>query len=61
LGDKWSPLAYVVRTDVTVPGATEDPADGYLTVEQKIINRYLHSGPAFINDRRTVWDVMSNI
>jgi hypothetical protein len=57
-------LAYVVINDVTVPAAaaaTDDPEDGYLMVEQEMIHRTRHSGPAFINDRSAVCNVMSNI
>jgi hypothetical protein len=61
LGVNGSHLAYVVRNDVVVPDTAEDPVDGYLMVEQEIIHRASHSGPAFRNDRRIFWDVMSNI
>jgi hypothetical protein len=61
LGVKGSHLAYVVGADVVVPDAAEDFADGYITVEQEIFYRVPHSGPAFRNDRHTVWDVVSNI
>jgi hypothetical protein len=61
LGVKWSHLVYIVSKDVEVPDAAEDPDGGYLRVEQDIIHRAPHSGSAFRNDRRTVWDVMSNI
>jgi hypothetical protein len=61
LGVKWSPLAYSVRTDVEAHRAAEYPAAGYLMVGQDNIHHAPHSGPAFRNYRRTVWDVMSNI
>jgi hypothetical protein len=53
------PLAYVTITEVMVPDADDDPEDGYLMVEKEIIHRAPHSGPAFSNERRTVWDIMS--
>jgi hypothetical protein len=49
----------VTRTEVTAPGADDDPEDGYMTVEQEMIHHAPHSGHAFRNDRRTVWDIMS--
>jgi hypothetical protein len=60
-GVKGAPLAYVVRNEVMMPDVADDPEDGYLMVAQEIIHRAPHSGPAFRNDRRTVWDFMSNI
>jgi hypothetical protein len=47
-----------VRTDVVVPDAAEYPADSYLAVEQETTHHAPHSGPALINDRHNVWDVM---
>jgi hypothetical protein len=61
VGVNGSHLAYAVRTDVAVPDAADYPAGGYMMVEQEIVHRALHSGPAFRNDRRAVWNVMSNI
>jgi hypothetical protein len=61
LGDKGVPLAYVTRTDDMVHIAADDPEDRYLTVEQEMIQCAPHSGPAFRNDRRTVWGIMSTI
>jgi hypothetical protein len=61
LGVKGSPLVYVASTDVAVPEAAEGHAEGYLMLEQDIIHRAPHSGPAFRNDRCTAWNVMSKI
>jgi hypothetical protein len=61
LGVKGVPLAYVTIKEVTVPDADYDPEDGYMAVEQDIIHRAPHSGPAFRNDRRTVWDIIFKI
>jgi hypothetical protein len=61
LGVKGSHLDYVVRKDAEVPDAAEDPDDGYMAADQDIIHHAPQSGPAFRNDRGTVWDVMSNI
>jgi hypothetical protein len=51
-------LDYVFRPDIEVK---PDPAEGYETVDQEITARAPHTGRSFVNDRRKVWDIMSNI
>jgi hypothetical protein len=54
-------LDYVVRLDIAVKPESEDPAEGYDTVDKEITARAPPTGQSFVDDRRTVWDIMSNI
>jgi hypothetical protein len=53
-------LDYVVRPDIAVKPEAEDPVEGYDTVDQEI-PWGLQTGWSFVNDRRKVWDIISNI
>jgi hypothetical protein len=46
---------------IEVKPEAEDPAEVYETVDQEITGRAPHTGRSFVNDRRKVWDFMSNI
>jgi hypothetical protein len=50
-----------MRPDIEVKPEAEDPAEGYETVDQEMTPRAPHTGRAFVNDRRKVWDIISNI
>jgi hypothetical protein len=54
-------LDYVVRPDIEFKPEAEDPAEGYETVDQEMTARAPHNGRSFVNDRRKVWEIMSNI
>jgi hypothetical protein len=54
-------LDYVVRPDIAVKPEAEDPADGYETVDQEMTVRAPHTGRSFVDDRRKVWYIVSNI
>jgi hypothetical protein len=54
-------LDYVVRPEIAVKPEAEDPPENYETVDQEIMARAPHTGRPFVNDRRKVWDIMSNI
>jgi hypothetical protein len=54
-------LDYVVRPDIAVKTEAEDPAENYETVDQEMTARAPHTGRSFVDDRRKVWDTMSNI
>jgi hypothetical protein len=54
-------LYYVVRPEIAVKPEAEDPAENYETVDQEMTEREPHTGRSFVNDRRKVWDIMSNI
>jgi hypothetical protein len=54
-------LDYVVRPDIAVKPQAEDPAHNCETVDQEIMARTPHTGRSFVDDRRQVWDIMSNI
>jgi hypothetical protein len=54
-------LDYGVRPDIEVKPEAEDPADGYETVDQEMTARAPYTGRSFVDDRRKVWDIMSNI
>jgi hypothetical protein len=57
-GDKFD---YVVLPDIEVNPEAEDPGDGYETVDQEMTARTPHTGHSFVDERRKVWDIMSNI
>jgi hypothetical protein len=50
-----------VRPNIAVKPEYEDPAEGYDTVDQEMTTRAPHTGRSFVDDRRKVWDIMSNI
>jgi hypothetical protein len=54
-------LDYVVRPDIAVKPEAEDPAENYETVDQEMTARAPHTGRSFVDDRRKVWYIMSNI
>jgi hypothetical protein len=54
-------LDYFVRPDIEVNPEAEDPTENYETVDQEMTARAPHTGRYFVNDRRKVWDIMSNI
>jgi hypothetical protein len=54
-------LDYVVRAEIAVKPEEEDPPESYETVDQEMAARAPHTGCPFVNDRRNVWDIMSNI
>jgi hypothetical protein len=54
-------LDYVVRAEIAVKPEAEDPPENYETVDQEMTARAPHTGRPFVNDRRKVWDIMSNI
>jgi hypothetical protein len=54
-------LDYVVRAEIDVKPEEEDPPENYETVDQEMAAREPHTGHPFVNDRRKVWDIMSNI
>jgi hypothetical protein len=56
-----STLDYVVQSDIEVKPEYDDPAEGYETVDQEMNARAPRTGEAFVNDRRKVWEIMSNI
>jgi hypothetical protein len=54
-------LDYVVRAEIAVKPEEEDPPENYETVDQEMTARAPHTGRPFVNDRRKVLDIMSNI
>jgi hypothetical protein len=60
-GGTGDTLDYVVRPYIEVKPEAEEPADGYDTVDQEMTAISPHMGRAFVNDKRKVWDIMSNI
>jgi hypothetical protein len=54
-------LDYVVRAEIAVKLEEEDPPENYETVDQEMTARAPHTGGPFVNDRRKVWDIISNI
>jgi hypothetical protein len=54
-------LDYFVRPDIAVKPEAEDPAENYETVDQEMTARAPHTGRSFVNNRRKIWDIMSNI
>jgi hypothetical protein len=60
-GATGATLDYVVRPEIAVKPEAEDPMDGYDMVDQEMTASAPHTGLAFVNDMRKVWDIMSNI
>jgi hypothetical protein len=60
-GGTGATLDCVVRPDIAVKPKSEDPVEGYDTADREITARAPHTGQAFVNDRRKVWDILSNI
>jgi hypothetical protein len=54
-------LDYVVRPDIAVKPEAEDPTENYETVDQEMTARSPHTGTSFVDDRRKVWEIMSNM
>jgi hypothetical protein len=54
-------LDYVVCPEIAVKPEAEDPAENYETVDHEMTARAPHTGRTFVNDRRKVWEIMSNI
>jgi hypothetical protein len=54
-------LDCVVRAEIAVKPEAEDPPENYETVDQEMTARAPHLGRPFVNDRRKVWDIKSNI
>jgi hypothetical protein len=54
-------LDYVVHPDIAVKPEAEAPAENYEIVDQEMTAREPHTGRSFLDDRRKVWDIMSNI
>jgi hypothetical protein len=54
-------LYYVVRAEIAVKPEEEYPPENYETVDQEMTARAPHTGRPFVNDRRKVWEIMSNI
>jgi hypothetical protein len=54
-------LDYVFRAEIAVKPGEEDPPDNYETVDQEMTARAPHTGRPFANERRKVWNIMSNI
>jgi hypothetical protein len=54
-------LDYVVHPDIAVKPEAEDPDEGYETVDQEMTARAPYTGRSFVNDRRKVWEIRSNI
>jgi hypothetical protein len=54
-------LDYVVRAEIAIKPEAEDPPENYETVDQEMTARAPHTGRPFVNYRRKVWVIMSNI
>jgi hypothetical protein len=60
-GGTGDTLDYVVRPEIVVKPESQYPSTGYDMVDQEMTTRAPHTGQAFVNYRRKVWDIMSNI
>jgi hypothetical protein len=60
-GAKWSTLDYVIRQEVEVKPHASDPSDNYDTVDLEMTARVPHTGRTFQDDKRKVWDILSNM
>ena len=62
LGRTKIPLAYIVRKEVVVPPAADDPQDDYITHQDEMIARASHdvaTNEAYPYDNRMVWDLIA--
>jgi hypothetical protein len=60
-GGNGDTLDYVVRTGIEVKPEAEDPAEGLKKVDQEMTARSPHTGQSFVNERRNVWEIISNM
>jgi hypothetical protein len=60
-GEKGSTLDYVIRQEVEVKPHTSDPSENYDTIYLEMTARAPHSGRTFQDDKRKVWDILSNM
>jgi hypothetical protein len=60
-GGTGATLGYIFRAETTLKPEADDLAEDYDTVDQNRTARAPYSGRAFVNDRRKVWDIMSNM
>ena len=60
-GQTGATLDYVILQTVVVEPEAQDPSNSYETVDQEMSARAPHTGRVFTNDKRKVWDIMSNI
>jgi hypothetical protein len=44
-----------VRLDIAAKPESEDPSEGYDTLDQEMTARAPHTGRAFVDDRHKVW------
>jgi hypothetical protein len=60
-GGTGATLDFVARPYIEVKHEAEGPEDGYETVDQEMTARAPRMGRAFVNEKRKVWDNISNI
>jgi hypothetical protein len=60
-GGTGATLDYVGRPEIAVNPEAEDPVYGYDTVDKEMTAQAPHIGRTFVNDRRKVWYIISNI
>jgi hypothetical protein len=60
-GAKWSTLDYVIRKKVEVKSHASDPSENYDTVYLEMMARAPQSRRTFQDDKRKVWDILSNM
>ena len=60
-GKLGAPLAYVVRDNVELPDAADDPGYDDMEYEEQLVQRSRHSGPAFTQDRKSVWTLLYSV
>jgi hypothetical protein len=61
MGGAGDTFDYAVRPDIAVKPEAEYPADGYDAVDQEMTVRAPHTETAFVDDRRNIWYIISNI
>jgi hypothetical protein len=60
-GAKGSTLDYVIRQEVEVKPHAPDPSDNCNTVVLEMTAQAPHTGRTFQDDKRKVWDILSNM
>lgn len=60
-GVSGAPLAYVVREDVALPLAADDPGFGLPSHAEEMIRRAPHTGIYYEQDNKAVWDIIRHV
>jgi hypothetical protein len=57
-GETHIPLSYLIRPAAQPEPEQNDPAANYTSIEEELISRAPHTGPAFVADNRKLWELL---